>query len=99
MLVNIFDGVWHDGFVELDSGLTTEKNDYWVNSVYSNLIHIKKNTNYIYGFDCNDIPTDYRARRYDMQGAYIGSLTNQEFNPSQSPTDYYVRMLYHLGIN
>lgn len=48
MLVNIFDGVWHDGFVELDSGVTTEKNDFWVNSVYSNLIHIKKNTNYIY---------------------------------------------------
>lgn len=48
MLVNIFDGVWHDGFVDINSGATVEKNDRWIYSVYSNLIRIKKNINYIY---------------------------------------------------
>lgn len=105
MLINIFDGIWNDGFVDLNTGeLITDKNTWaysaYPESVFSNLITIKKNVKYQYGFLDNNatIPENYRIRVYNADGSYRGNLMLDEFKISPSDMDCKIRVLFYLGL-
>ena len=107
--VDIFDGVWNDGFIILDTGKivsSTDASNPYKKSVYSNAINIQNGKKYIFGF-LNNIqnPSDYRIRAYNVNGDYKGDLalskyvtTVQDNRIFQSEEDLIIRMLYYTGL-
>lgn len=112
MYVDIFDGVWNDGFIILDSGKivsSSSADNPYKQSVYSNLIVIKKDKAYHFGFNQGTgWPYDYRIRSFNVDGTYKGDLqlskyvtldTDSKNRIFKSSEDIQIRILFYTGIN
>lgn len=112
MHVDIFDGVWNDGFIILDSGKivsSSSADNPYKQSVYSNLIVIKKDKAYHFGFnEGTGWPSDYRIRSFNVDGTYKGDLqlskyvtldTDSKNRIFKSSEDIQIRILFYTGIN
>lgn len=100
MYVDIFDGVWNVGFINHDTGAIEPETK---SSLYSNSISIKKNTNYIFGFNDNSKIGNCRIRIWSSDGKYVGSIDTIQpssvDNTYSSPDDQIIRILFYTGIN
>ena len=112
MYVDIFDGVWNDGFIILDSGKIVSSSSVdnpYKQSVYSNLIVIKKDKAYHFGFnEGTGWPSDYRIRSFNVDGTYKGDLqlskyvtldTDSKNRTLKVSEDIQIRILFYTGIN
>lgn len=100
MYVDIFDGVWNVGFINHDTGAIEPETK---SSLYSNSISIKKNTNYVFGFNDNSKIGNCRIRIWSSDGKYVGSIDtiqpNSVDNTYSSPDDQIIRILMYSGLN
>lgn len=100
MYVDIFDGVWNVGFINHDTGAIKPETK---SSLYSNSISIKKNTNYVFGFNDNSKIGNCRIRIWSSDGKYVGSIDtiqpNSVDNTYSSPDDQIIRILMYSGLN
>lgn len=91
---NIFDGAFHNGFINLETGTIEEYNPIYPNSIYSDEITLIKGKEYKF------ITTnkDWRIRRWKLDGSYIDSffIADEVFTyiPSE---DQIVRVLFFTG--
>ena len=99
MYNDIFDGVWNIGFINHDTGIIEEDKK---SSLYSNPINIKKNTNYIFGFNDNSKIGSCRIRVWSSDGTYLKSIDDIDAssvdNSYFSEDDQIIRFLMYNGL-
>ena len=89
---NLFNGVFHDGFIDLNTGVITSS-PADPNSVYSDLIRLYSGKTYIVsGHDGGAM----RYRLYNLDGSYAKNISSN--GQYTSDGDYYVRLLWYQGL-
>ncbi len=89
---NLFNGVFHDGFIDLNTGaITSSPAD--PNSVYSDLIRLYSGKSYIVSGHNGQ---DMRYRLYNLNGSYAKNISS--YGQYTSDGDYYVRLLWYQGL-
>lgn len=94
---NIYNGTFHSGFINIDTG-NIETNEANPNSIYSDLILLKKGVSYtITGFETI---YDWRIRKWDINGNYIESDFIAPGDILYTPSsDILVRVMFHMGLD
>ncbi|MFD1401944.1 hypothetical protein [Robinsoniella peoriensis] len=89
---NLFNGVFHDGFIDLNTGaITSSPTD--PNSVYSDLIRLYSGKTYIVSGHNGQ---DMRYRLFNLDGSYAKNISSN--GQYTSDRDYYVRLLWYQGL-
>ncbi|MBS5080499.1 MAG: tail fiber domain-containing protein [Clostridiales bacterium] len=90
---NLFNGVFHDGFIDLNTGAITSSPADNPSSVYSDFIRLYSGKSYIVSGHNGQ---DMRYRLYNLDGSYAKSISfNDQYT---SDGDYYVRLLWYQGL-
>ncbi|MBS6212288.1 MAG: hypothetical protein KH812_19780, partial [Proteus hauseri] len=90
---NLFNGVFHDGFIDLNTGAITSAPTDHPSSVYSDLIRLYSGKTYIVSGHNGQ---DMRHRLFNLNGSYAKSISfNDQYT---SDGDYYVRLLWYQGL-
>lgn len=90
---NLFNGVFHDGFINLNTGVIIPTQPDNPNSIYSDFIRLYSGKSYIAsGHDGGDM----RYRLYNLDGSYAKSISSN--GQYTSDGDYYVRLLWYQGL-
>ncbi|WP_394923571.1 carbohydrate binding domain-containing protein [uncultured Robinsoniella sp.] len=90
---NLFNGVFHDGFIDLDTGAITSAPTDHPSSVYSDLIRLYSGKTYIVSGHNGQ---DMRYRLFNLDGSYAKSINSNDQYISER--DYYVRLLWYQGL-
>lgn len=89
---NLFNGVFHDGFIDLNTGaITSSPAD--PSSVYSDFIRLYSGKSYIVSGHNGQ---DMRYRLYNLDGSYAKNISSN--GQYTSDGDYYVRLLWYQGL-
>ena len=88
-----FNGIWHTGFLNLNTG-AVETNSSYPNSIYSDLIFFPAGTYTVEGATL----TEWRLRTYNSDGTYKGSL-NYTSTTITINADIYARILLFHGLS
>lgn len=90
---NLFNGVFHNGFIDLNTGAITSSPADHPSSVYSDFIRLYSGKSYIVSGHNGQ---DMRYRLYNLDGSYAKSISSN--GQYTSDGDYYVRLLWYQGL-
>ncbi|WP_027294261.1 carbohydrate binding domain-containing protein [Robinsoniella sp. KNHs210] len=90
---NLFNGVFHDGFININTGAIIPPQSDNPSSVYSDLIRLYSGKTYIVSGHNGQ---DMRYRLFNLDGSYAKSISS--YDRYTSDGDYYVRLLWYQGL-